>query len=68
MQLANISSILLKNFVLYPLIPDRKLGSFITRHKVCPIEHGFGMRAHIIQIVGIVEEVAIVHLFACEVK
>jgi len=43
---------IVKNFVSNPLIPGRNLGLFITRHKDCPIELGFGMRAHIIQIVG----------------
>jgi hypothetical protein len=57
-----------KIFVFNPLIPGRKLGSFITRHKVCPIELGFGIRANVIQIVGSVEEVGIVPLLACEVK
>jgi len=36
--------------------------------KVCLIELGFGMRAHIIQIASSVEEVGIVPLLACEIK
>jgi len=55
---------IVKNFVFYLLIPDRKLGSFTTWHKVCPIVLGFGLVAHIIQIVSRVEEVWIIPLLA----
>jgi len=56
-----------KKIVFFPLLPDQKLASLITRPKACPIVLGFGMRTHIIQIVGKVEEVGMVPLLACEV-
>jgi len=45
-----------------------KLGSLITGHVVCPIELGFRISAHIIQILGRVEKMRIISFLACEVK
>jgi hypothetical protein len=47
-------------------MPLHKLGALINR--VCPIKFGLGIRAHIIYIVGRVEEVGVLPLFACQVE
>jgi len=67
MQYANSSTLLLKIMSDYRM-PGRNMSSYNTRHKVCPIVFGFVMRAHIIQIVGSVDEMALVPLLACEIE
>ena len=58
---------IVKPFVLYPRIPGRKLSSVITLHKLCLIVLGCWMWAHIIQIIGDVQETDVVPLLACEI-
>ena len=53
-----------ENFVFLLLIPVQKLGTLITRHKVRPTVLGFGVRAHIIQILGCVEEIGVMPFLA----
>jgi len=57
-----------ETFIFLLLIPFQKLGLLIASHLVCPTERGFGIRTHIVQIVGRVKEVRIIPLLGCEIK
>ena len=59
---------IVKILVFYPRITGRKLSSVITRHKVSPIALGFGMRGHIIQIIGHNVLMGLVSLLPCEIE
>ena len=43
------------NLVLLLLVPFQKLGLLIAWHAVCPVEIGFRIRAHIVQILGLLK-------------
>jgi len=57
-----------ETFIYLLLIPFQKLGLLIATHVVCPTERGFGIRTHIVQIVGPVKEVRIIPILGCEIK